>query len=159
MMDKKQVARTLDQIGMILEIQGENPFKVRAYYTGARIVETLEEDLEEIVRSGTLQKIKGIGTALTKKITELVTTGRLEYFEKLKASFPEGIFEMMAIPNLGAKKIKILYERLGVSSIEELESACLENQLTDLPEFGSKNQEEILKEIDLLKKDRVLHRS
>jgi DNA polymerase (family 10) len=99
-----------------------------------------------------LRRIKGIGEALNKKITELVTTGSLPYYEELKAAFPAGLREMVRIPHLGPKKVKALYEKLGITTIGELEYACHENRLKDLPGFGAKTQENILQGIELLKR-------
>jgi DNA polymerase (family 10) len=153
-MDKKKVAIILEEIGTLLEITGESPFKCRAYFTGARVIEQLEGDLSAWVDSGRLKEIRGIGKALASKITELVTTGRLEYYERLKASVPPGLVEMLRIPQLGPKKIKALYDGLGISSVRELEYACKENRLIDLPGFGLKTQENILQGIELIKRFR-----
>src|SRR3954451_18661779 len=105
-MDKKEVAGILDEIGMMLELKGENPFKSRAYTNAARTLEGLSADLADLVKTGDISKIKGIGEALTQKITEIVTTGRLEYYDELRASLPSGVLEMLAIPSLGPKKIR-----------------------------------------------------
>jgi len=149
-MDKHKVADILNEIALYLELKGENPFKVRAYENGARIIQTLDEDLEVLVREKRLGTIKGIGKALEDKITELITTGNLEYYQKLKDEFPSSLFELFKIPGLGAKKIRVLYEMLGIETIGELEYACKENRLIDLPGFGEKTQENILKGISLI---------
>src|SRR3954471_16992264 len=104
-MDKDQVADILVDIGLLLELKGENPFKTRAYQNAARTLQQLEEPLQKIVAEQRLGEIKGIGEALQEKITELVTTDRLEYYEQLKASIPAGMREMLEIPGLGPKKI------------------------------------------------------
>lgn len=157
-MDKSQVARIFEEIGTLLEIQGENPFKCRAYYSGARSLSTLSEDLEVLVRENRLGEIKGLGTALREKVVTLVTQGKLPYYEELRASFPEGLFEVMEIPGLGPKKIKTLYEQLHITSIEQLEKACHEHALADLPGFGSKTEEKILAGIEQLRKYSHQHR-
>jgi DNA polymerase (family 10) len=149
---KKDIIHILEEIGTLLELKGENPFKSRAYYAAARSIETTDIDLASLVAEGRLSSIKGIGTALEQKITELVTTGRLEYYEKLKASIPPGLIEMLRIQHLGPKKINALYEKLRVTTIGELEYACLENRLVELPGFGDKTQNKILAGIELLKK-------
>lgn len=146
-MNKKEVAHILEEIGIILDLKGENPFKVRAYYNGARIVETLDKDLADLVQSGEIANIKGIGKALAEKISKLVTEGSLPLYEELKASIPEGLLEMLKIPGLGAKKVKIIYEKLGISNIGELEYASRENRLRDLKGFGQKSQDKILESI------------
>ncbi len=150
--DKHLVARILKEIGLFLELKGENPFKSRAYYNGARTVEFLEEDLTALVKENKLKDVKGIGAALNEKISELVLTGQLEYYEELKASIPPGLMEMLGIPGLGPKKIKILYDELAIISVIELEYACKENRLVDLKGFGAKSQENILKGIEYLKR-------
>ncbi|MFQ5456861.1 MAG: DNA polymerase/3'-5' exonuclease PolX [Myxococcota bacterium] len=149
---KQEIAEILGEIGTLLELQGENAFKVRAYQNGARIIEGLDEDLEELVKTGGLRGIKGIGEALAEKITTLVRTGKLAYYEDLRASFPDGLFDILAIPGLGPRKVKSLYEELGVKSLRELEYACHENRLVDLPGFGGKTQAKVLEGIDFLKK-------
>ena len=139
------MAAVLTEIGTLLELKGENPFKTRAYQAGARVVESLGEDeLKARVADGTLQEVKGIGQALAQKITELSTTGRLDYFEKLKASVPAGLVEIMAIPGVGPKKVRALQEKLGVDTIAKLRAACAENRVATLDGFGEKTQERIL---------------
>lgn len=137
-MEKKEIVKILNEIGLLLELKGENPFKSRAYYNAARIIELLDEDIETIVKEDRLKDIKGIGEALNKKITELVLTGKLKYYEDLKASIPEGLIDMLKIPGLGPKRIRTIYEQLNITSVRELEYACLENRLLDLPGFGKK---------------------
>jgi len=153
-MKKEEVSAILEEIGFLLELKGENPFKVRAYYNAGRALKGLEGSLEEVVQQGELRRIKGIGEALNKKISELVTTGSLPYYEELKATVPAGLREMVRIPHLGPKKVKALYERLGITTIGELEYACHENRLVDLPGFGAKTQENILQGIEVLKRYR-----
>ncbi|MDI3501115.1 MAG: polymerase, partial [Thermoanaerobacter sp.] len=150
-MDKKEIANILNDIGLLLELKGENPFKSRAYYNAARTIELLEEDIETLVKEDRLKEIKGIGEAINKKITELVLTGKMEYYENLKASIPEGLVEMLKIPGLGPKKIKIIYEKLNITTIRELEYACIENRLVDLPGFGEKTQKKIWEGIQFVK--------
>jgi len=151
-MNKKEVAHILEEIGIILDLKGENPFKVRAYYNGARIVESLDKDLNILVQSGEIGDIKGIGKALAEKISTLINDGTLLYHEELKSSIPKGLLQMLKIPGLGAKKVKVIYDKLGVSSIGELEYACRENRLRGLQGFGKKSQEKVLESIELQKK-------
>lgn len=150
-MDKREVAAILNEIGVILELKGENPFKVRAYYNGARSIERLDEDLTKLVEDGTLGEVEGIGKTLEETITELVTTGNLKYYEDIKESFPKTLFELLDVPGLGPKRVKTLYDELGITNIGELEYACMENRLLDLPGFGKKMQANILKGIENLK--------
>jgi DNA polymerase (family 10) len=151
-MNKKEVAQILEEIGILLDLKGENPFKVRAYYNGARIVETLDKDLNELVKDDEIGNIKGIGKALAEKITTLVNENSLPFYEELKSSIPEGLLQMLKIPGLGAKKVKVIYDKLGISSIGELEYACRENRLRDLQGFGQKSQDKILENIKLQQK-------
>ena len=156
-MDAREVAAVLKEIGTIHDIRGENPFKSRSYMNAARTVEGIGADLEAVVRGGTLREYKGIGEALAKKITELVTTGALDYYEKLRASIPAGLLEMTRIPGMGPKKIKAVHDKLDLSTIGELEYACKENRLVVLEGFGAKSQQKILDGIELLKRFQDKH--
>lgn len=149
-MDKREVSGVLEEIAVLLELCGENPFKGRAYENAARAVKTLPTDLESAIMTGTIRQVKGIGTHIADRITELVTTGRLPYLEELRAKFPSGVMEMLRIPGLGPRKVRILLDRLGIGSVGELEYACQENRLLNLPGFGAKSQENILKGIQSL---------
>ena len=146
-MDKEKVAEILVEIGLLLELKGENPFKTRAYAGAARTLEGLGEPLARIVAEKRLGGIKGIGAALEQKITELVETGRLKYYDELKASLPAGLLEMLAIPGLGPKKIRALHLQLGVDSIAKLEAACQSGAVAELAGFGEKTQANILEGI------------
>ncbi len=156
-MDKKIITETFEEIGLILELLGENPFKVRAYINGARIIELLDGDIDDYIKDNKLKDIKGIGKALSEKIEELVSTGKLQYYENLKNTVPEGLFEILKIPGIGPKKVKILYDKLNIKSIEELEEACLNNKILGMEGFGEKTQENILKEIRSFKKSSGLY--
>jgi DNA polymerase (family 10) len=143
-MDKKDIIDVLERIGTMLEIKGENPFKVRAYFSGARTLQTMEEDLGEVIRSGKLGEIPGIGKALTEKVETLFNTGQLEFYERLVASVPAGLMDLLEVPGLGGKKIKALHEQLAVDSIESLTQACKAGKVAELKGFGEKTQEKIL---------------
>jgi len=143
-MNKHAIAAVLNETGVLLELKNENVFKVRAYHAGARALDALDEDLGTVIAEGRLQEIKGIGEALAKKISELHATGRLEFFERLKASIPPGLVELLEIPGLGAKKIRVLHEQLGIRSIEQLARACAEGRVAGLDGFGAKTQEKLL---------------
>ena len=147
-MDKDQVAEILLEIGTLLELKGENPFKTRAYQNAARTIENLSEPLAKIVAEKRLGKIKGIGEALEQKITELVETGKLAYYDKLKASIPPGLIELLEIPGLGPKKIQALNQKLGVDSVEKLETACRAGKVAQLDGFGEKTQANLLEGIE-----------
>ncbi len=144
-MNKTEIAVVLTDIGTLMELKGENPFKIRAYQAGARLLEGLGEDeIAQRVATGTLEEVKGIGEALAQKISELHRTGRLEFYDNLRASVPAGLVEMLSIPGLGAKKVRALQEKLGVDSIAKLRAACAENRVAALDGFGEKSQEKIL---------------
>lgn len=147
-MTKREIADVLDEIAILLELKGENPFKVRAYQSGARAIEGIEEaELARLVSEGQLRTVKGIGDALVQKITELQTTGRLEYFENLKASVEPGLVELLQIPGVGPKKIKALHSQLGVTNIATLAQACRDGKVAGLAGFGEKTQQKILEGI------------
>ena len=146
-MDKDKVAEILVEIGTLLELKGENPFKTRAYVNGARTVEGLTEPLAKIVAEKRLGEIKGIGAALEQKITELVETGKLKYYDELKASIAPGLIEMLEISGLGPKKIQAMHKQLGIDSIEKLEAACKAGKVAELDGFGEKTQANILEGI------------
>ncbi|WP_334319432.1 DNA polymerase/3'-5' exonuclease PolX [Termitidicoccus mucosus] len=141
---RNEIADVLNDIAVLLELKGENPFKTRAYQAGARTLEALEEDLGAVIAEGRLGSLKGIGEALAKKITELHETGRLDFYEKLRASIAPGLVEMLEIPGLGAKKIKALHEKLGIDTISALDHACRDGLVAGLAGFGEKTQENIL---------------
>jgi len=159
MVTKETIIKILEDIAVLLELTGENPFKSRAYMNAARNLEKVESDLNEVVQQGKIYEIEGVGEAIGKKIVELMTTGKLEYYEKLKSSVPSGHLEMLKISGLGPKKIHALYEQLGIKTIGELEYACHENRLVELKGFGKKSQENILAGIEKLKvyKERRLY--
>ena len=143
-MDKKDIIEVLERIGTMMEIKGENPFKIRAYSAGARTLQTMEEDLGEVIEEGRLGDIPGIGKALTEKIETLYATGELEFYDKLVASVPSGLMDLLDIPGLGGKKIKVLHEQLNVDSIESLTEVCKAGKVAELKGFGEKTQEKIL---------------
>jgi DNA polymerase (family 10) len=144
-MTKNEIADVLSEIGTLLELKGENPFKVRAYQAGARTLEGIEEvDLARLIAQDELQTVKGIGEALGQKIAELYTTGRLEFYDKLKASVEPGLVEMLDIPGLGPKKIRALRDKLWILDIPGLTQACLDGRVAELDGFGAKTQEKIL---------------
>ncbi|MEI8089646.1 MAG: DNA polymerase/3'-5' exonuclease PolX [Opitutaceae bacterium] len=144
-MTKNEIADVLLEIAVLLELKGENPFKIRAYQSGARALEAIEEvELERLIQQDRLGTVKGFGEALVQKVTELHTTGRLEFFEKLKSAVEPGLVEMLEIPGLGPKKIKALHDKLGIGSIVALSEACGKGLVAELEGFGEKTQEKIL---------------
>ena len=147
-MNKDQVTEVLNNIATLLELKGENPFKSRAYVNAARALETVAEPLDKIVAEERLGEIKGIGDGIQKKIIELSTTGKLAYYEELKAATPPGLVMMLEIPGLGPKKIKALHDELKIETIEQLEQACKDGQVAGLKGFGEKTASNILEGIN-----------
>ena len=146
-MTKAEIASVLEEIGTLLELKDENPFKIRAYANAARSLETWGGNVSELKDEEALEKIPGIGKAIAAKIKELAETGSLKYLQELRAEFPAAILELFSISGLGAKKIKALHEKLQVSSIEELQKACESGRVAQLPGFGETTQTKICEAI------------
>ncbi len=146
-MDKDRIIDILEEIALLLELKGENPFKSRAYANAARALAALPDDPADLVREGRLGSIKGIGDALQDKIATLVLTGALPYYDDLKASVPPGLLDMLDLPGLGPKKIKLLHEKLGIESVDALEAACQDGRAAALPGLGEKTAANILDSI------------
>ncbi len=149
---KEAVVDILENIAQMLELKGENVFKIRAYGNAARALETFTGDFAKTVAESQLTEISGIGKAIAEKITEMVATGQLAYFEILKAEFPPGIFEMFELQGLGPKKIKILWDTLGIVTMAALEKGCKDGSIAALRGFGQKTADNILKAIEDRKK-------
>jgi len=153
-MTNREIAEIFSEIADILDIQGENPFKVRAYRKAVQAIEGLSEELRTVHEQGRLREIDGIGEAIAKKIDELLTTGKLEYYEKAKASVPDGLLALLEVPDIGPKKVKTLYEKMKIDTVEKLEEAARAGKLRGLPGFGAKTEENILRGIALLRRGR-----
>jgi DNA polymerase (family 10) len=147
MMEKGQIAAVLDEIALLLELNDENPFKIRAYSSGARTLENLTEDLDELIRTGRLSEMPGMGEALVDKITTLRQTGTLEFHQKLRATIPAGLFEVMQIQGLGPKKVRALWKQLGVEDLQKLKEVCESGAVAEMKGFGVKTQTKILEGI------------
>ncbi|MDB4510252.1 helix-hairpin-helix domain-containing protein, partial [Akkermansiaceae bacterium] len=141
---RESLVSTLEEIALLLELKGENPFKTRAYRNGAEVVQNFDGDIVTRAAENDLKGIKGIGDALQQKLHELASTGKLAYFEDLRAEFPPTLFELFELQGLGPKKIKALYDKLGISSVAELKEACEGKAISDLPGFGAKTVEKII---------------
>jgi DNA polymerase (family 10) len=146
-MQSPDVARILDEMGTLLEIRGENPFRCRAYHTAAHAVRGLDRDLAEMVADGTLAEVPGIGETMVEKITRLVTTGRLEAYDDLKKAIPPGLPSLMRVPGLGPKKVQELYKSLGISTLDALKKAAESGKLTGMKGYGEKTIAKILEGI------------
>ncbi|HSM13979.1 MAG TPA: DNA polymerase/3'-5' exonuclease PolX [Thermoanaerobaculia bacterium] len=143
-MNRQAVSRILKETGILLEIRGENPFRVRAYENAARAIEGMADEPEDRLEAGTLGEIPGIGPGLVASIGEILHTGRLALNEELRAEVPPGLLQLYRIPGLGAKRIRALHEKLGVGSPAELEAACREGSVAALAGFGAKSEQKIL---------------
>jgi len=152
-MTRETLAETLEEIALLLELKGENPFKIRAYRTGAETVSQFPGDIVALAREEKLDGIKGIGEALRQKLHELASTGRLGFHERLRAEFPPGLFELFEIQGLGPKRIKALYETLGADSVAKLKELCEAREVGRLPGFGPKSEERILEAIAFREKN------
>jgi DNA polymerase (family X) len=150
--DKKAASAMLEEIGILLEMKGESAFRSLAYIKAARALRAQPGELDEIIRDTDLKGIRGIGESIRSKILEIYETGRCRYYEEIKKSMPPGIVQLLRVPSLGPKKAKVLYETLKIASIGELEYACNENRLIDLPGFGARTQQKILDNIAFLQK-------
>ncbi|WP_437957838.1 PHP domain-containing protein [Sorangium sp. So ce119] len=144
MLDKLDIARALREMGMLLQIKGENPYRARAYETGAEALEELTDDLGELIKARKLTDIRGIGAALAAQIAELYQTGRSEQLEKLRAELPRGVLELSQVPGMTLKRIKALHEALGIGSVEELKQACLTGKVRGVKGFGAKVESSLL---------------
>jgi DNA polymerase (family 10) len=153
-MTNQEIAAVLARIGVYRELRGENPFKALAFDRAARAVERHPESMEALVAEERLTEVPGVGASTAEVIRELVRTGRSSALEELKAGFPPSLEEVLGIPGLGPKRVRLLWQKLGVASVGELEYACRENRLLSLEGFGVKMQEKILKAIEFRKRFR-----
>ncbi len=151
-MKNAEIAKVFADIADLLELKGENKFKVRAYQKVVRSIEQLPVEVEQLVKEDKLKDVPGVGEAINQKITELVTTGRLDYYEKLKAGFPEGISALLDIPGVGPKTAMLLSTELGVKTVDELEAAITSGRVAELYRMGDKTAENILRQIQALRR-------
>ena len=156
---REKIVTILNQIALILEIKGENAFKIRAYKNGSEIIENYGDDIIQITKDGKLGELKGIGKALASKIEEIVETGKLTYLDELKLEFPDTFFDLFEISNLGPKKIKKLYDNLQIDSIDKLEASCKNNEISKISGFGKKSVEAILESISFRKSNSKFFRT
>jgi DNA polymerase (family 10) len=143
-LDRKTAARALKEAAALLEVQGENVHRTRALANASRIVERVEGDIEALVKSGEILQIKGVGKGTAAFLEQLAAGERPEILVEVEQAVPAGVREMLGIPGLGPKKVRALWHDLGLVSIGELEYACRENRLVELPGFGAKTQEKLI---------------
>ena len=144
---KRDVARAFDEVAMMLEVTGDNPFRIRAFFNAARAIEDLSEDLNQLVQTGELINVRGIGKSMVANVKSLFETGTFEEYETLKRKVPPGMLEMLRISGLGPKKAKLIYDKLRVDSLEKLEEAARNGWIAELPGMGEKTQTNILEGI------------
>jgi DNA polymerase (family 10) len=142
-----EITNLFNEIADFLEVKGENPFRIRAYRRAAQAVEGLSEDIAAIAERGALLDVAGIGKDLASKIQEYLASGTIEYLEGLRKEIPAGVIELMGIHGVGPKTARLLYEQVGVDSVEKLEELAKAHKLAGLPGFKSKTEENILKGI------------
>ncbi|MFC2059206.1 DNA polymerase/3'-5' exonuclease PolX [Chloroflexota bacterium] len=150
-MKNSAVARVLEEIAELLELKGENAFKIRAYSRAAHTIQSLSTELEQLMEEERLREVPGIGDALAKKISELLTTGKLEYYEKLRAEFPAGIRALMDIPGVGPRTTMRLFKELNISNVSDLEQAIMDGRVAALERLGDKTAQNILRHIQQLR--------
>src|SRR5262245_51925663 len=146
-MDKHAVAIVLDEISTLLEIHGDNKFKARAFANAARAIEKVEGNLTAMARSGEIEQVPGVGPATAAVIRELVNTGTSRYYLDLRERTPDGLLELLSVPQLGATRIRLLFEQLGIDSLEALERAAREHRIAPVKGFGEKTEARILEGI------------
>ncbi len=151
-MNNAAIAQVFQDMADLLELKEDNPFKIRAYQKAARTIETLPEELDQLMREGRLREIPGVGEAISNKITELLTTGKLEAYAKLRSEFPAGIVNLMTIPGVGPKTALRLSKELGISNVDELEKAILDGRVASLYRLGDKTAENILHHIQTMRR-------
>ena len=149
---KAEITRTLEQLGHILEIAGSSPFKVRAFVNGSRALENWQGDLFQLVGDGNVSSIQGIGKGLASIIEDLVQDGQSEAETEIRALIPESLLQLLRIAGLGPKKVRAIYEKLEIETIDDLEKACKEELIQSLPGFGKTSENSILKGINNLRR-------
>ena len=152
--DNEHISATFAEVSDLLELTGDNPHRVRSYASVARTIEGLPHPAAKMLADGTLTEVKGIGEGTAARVKEMVETGRLALLEELREKVPAGVVECLAVEGLGPKRVREIWQALGVTSLVELEYACLENRLRDLKGFGEKSQDNVLRGIGFLKRSR-----
>ena len=147
-MDKSEIVRVLQRIGIAMELEENNPFEIMAFKNGAEHLDDWDGDLEQAVADGTLTDIYGIGKGLATVIGELVNTGRCERYDEICLKYPLTLFDLFKVSGLGTSKIKKLNRTLGVDSLDSLEAAAKAGQIRSLPGFGAKTEERILRNVE-----------
>jgi len=142
----EEVAALLEQIAELLMLKNENPYRIRAYTIAAQNIRDLDADIEEVARQGKLDEIPGVGKAIAAKIEEYLRTGKLEYYEQLKREVPVQAVDLLEVPGIGPSRAHLLYEKLGITTIQQLLEAAQNHKLCTLPGFGEKLEQRIARE-------------
>lgn len=150
-MDRHAVALVLDEIGTLLELQGADAFRARAFFNAARALDALEADLAELAATGELEQVRGLGPTTARVVRELLSSGTSSYHQELRRRTPAGLFELLAVPGLGARRIHVLHQALAVDSLEALERACREGRVAELPGLGERTQAKLLEGIGFVR--------
>ncbi|MGE5592094.1 MAG: helix-hairpin-helix domain-containing protein, partial [Betaproteobacteria bacterium] len=150
-MDNTGIAFVFRELADVLELKGENPFKVRAYRRAADVIESLPEDAAKLAAEGRLKSIQGIGDAIERKTVEIASTGGLKLLEELKREIPPGLRDLLRIPGVGPRTAAAVFRHLGVTSVDELESAARDGRLENVPGLGARTAMNILQTIERLR--------
>ncbi len=154
-MKQHEIASLFAQMADLLEYRGDNPFRIRAYRRASQNLESFSGDLDRLASAGRLTELSGIGSDLAQKITEYLSTGKIAAYEQLTGSIPRGVFELLEVPGVGPKTVRLLTQRLGISTLRQLEEAARTHRLRALPGFQERKEQNILKGIDVVKKGRA----
>ena len=147
-MENRQIADIFTEIADILDINGDNPFRIRSYRNAARAVGDMSENIAAMAREGKdLEQIPGIGKSIAEKIKEIVSTGKLRFLNELRAGLPRGLPELLKIEGLGPRKVKLFYEKLKIDTVDKLEAAAKAGKLHELFRMGDKSEENLIKAI------------
>ncbi|HEM62566.1 MAG TPA: DNA polymerase III, partial [Chloroflexi bacterium] len=145
-----EIAQVFSDIADMLDIKGEDWYRIRAYRRAAEAIADYGEDLSTVWEEGRLEEIPGVGKAIASKIDEMLRTGHLEYYERLRSEIPDGVLSLLGIPGVGPRTAQLLYEELGLVSIPDVEAAARQHRLRDLKGLGPKSEERILQGIQSL---------
>lgn len=146
-MDNNEIANIIEEIGELLEIEGESPFRIRAYHNAGQVIRGLPQDINDLDEEGRLTAIAGVGQGIADRIHELLSTGKMTYFEELKSRVPESLAQLVQVPGLGPKKAKLVYESLGIETLDQLKKAVAAKKLRNLPGLGARTEENIARGI------------
>jgi DNA polymerase (family 10) len=149
-MTNRQLADIFRKIADLLEIKGENIYKILAYRKASDSLSNLSQDINEIWKQGRLTELDGVGKAIAEKIDELLTTGQLGFLDKLEAEVPASLAELLQVPDLGPKKVALFWKQLGITKLSELDEAAKAGKLRDLPGMGEKSEAKIIAGIEAL---------